>query len=282
MQDRHLSLWEWLVPFAFFFCASWVVWQMPAFFLDWLPYENDSLRGQVQAIFENYDIIALPGLAGGFIDIADMAALVLIPVLFVIGVRTVQRSSIESENWLSVDKASVFLGRVTMMMIVTLTCVMLYEVFVRYALERPTLWANETTLWIAGFVFLLAGLYAMQQRSHIRIVLLYDAVPRNLQRVFDVISVVMIIIFAAATVFGSYKFVFAQKLYKWELYGSAFNPPIPATLQPMVVIVISLVAAQAILNLIMDWNRDIAEMRTPEVDEDEVEALKKSLGGGTN
>jgi len=43
-----------------------------------------------------------------------------------------------------------------------------------------------------------------------------------------------------------------------------------------------LVAAQAILNLIMDWNRDIAEMRTPEVDEDEVEALKKSLGGGTN
>ena len=263
---------------AFFFCCAWVVWQLPAFILDWLPPENPSLLGQIEAIFERYDIVPMSGLFGGWIDIFDMGALVLIPILFVLGVRTVRRSHIEHENWLSVDKASVFIGRVAMMMILTLTCVMLYEVFVRYALERPTLWANETTLWIASFVFLLAGLYAMQQRSHIRIVLLYDASSRNLQRVFDVITTILIVVFAVATVFGSYKFVFVNKLYKWELYGSAFNPPIPATLQPMVIIVISLVALQAVVNLFSDWNLDPEKLRTPEVDEDEVEAIKKSLG----
>jgi TRAP-type mannitol/chloroaromatic compound transport system permease small subunit len=62
-----------------------------------------------------------------------------------------------------------FIGRVTMMLVVLLTTVMLYEVFLRYVLERPTLWANELSLWLAGFVFLMSGLYAMQQRSHIRI-----------------------------------------------------------------------------------------------------------------
>ncbi|MEP4197772.1 MAG: TRAP transporter small permease subunit [Aliishimia sp.] len=278
MQQRSISLWEWLVPMAFFFCISWVVWQLPAFILDWIPPANESLFGQIDAIFTNYDIIRLPSLFGGHIDILDMLALLLLPVLFVLGVRTVKRSSIESENWAPVDRASVFLGRVTMMMIIVLTCVMLYEVFVRYALERPTLWANETTLWIASFVFLLAGLYAMQQRSHIRIVLLYDAMPRNLQRAFDVASTFLIIVFAAATVFGSYKFVFVNKLYRWELYGSAFNPPIPATLQPMIIIIITLVALQAVANLITDWNRTPEDMRTPEVDLEEVEAIKKSLG----
>ena len=61
-----------------------------------------------------------------------------------------------------------------MMLILAMTGVMLYEVFLRYAIEAPTLWANELTLWIGGFVFLSSGLYAMQQRSHIRIFILYD------------------------------------------------------------------------------------------------------------
>ena len=82
----------------------------------------------------------------------------------------------------------------------------------------------------------------------------------------------------SALVFGSYKYVFYNKLYKWELYGSAFNPPIPATLQPMVLIVITLVAIQAVINLISDWNLDPEVLRTPEVDLDEIEAIKKSLG----
>ena len=51
----------------------------------------------------------------------------------------------------------------------------LFNRFLRYAVEAPTLWANELTLWIGGFVFLCSGLYGMQQRSHIRIFLLYDA-----------------------------------------------------------------------------------------------------------
>ena len=70
---------------------------------------------------------------------------------------------------------------------------MMYEVVLRYVFEAPTLWANELSLWIAGFIFLCAGLYAMQQRSHIRIFLLYDVCPRWLQRTFDCISTLLIV-----------------------------------------------------------------------------------------
>ena len=80
---------------------------------------------------------------------------------------------------------------------------MLYEVFLRYVVEAPTLWANELTLWIAGFVFLTSGFYAMQQRCHIRIFILYEIVPRWLQKVFDVISVALLVLFACGLVLAA-------------------------------------------------------------------------------
>jgi len=278
MEQKAGSLWEWVIPAAFFLCFGWFVWHIPAYILDWFPPASESLLNQVTALHLRNDMLpGLPGVFGGLMDIVDLIALAAMPVLIYLGVRTVRQSSIEFTSWRPIDKVSVFIGRVTMMMIVALTSVMLYEVFVRYVLERPTIWPNELTLWIAGFVFLLAGLYAMQQRSHIRIVLLYDAVPRNVQRVFDTISVVLTCVFAFALVFGSYKQVFVNKLYKWETFGTAFDPPIPATLQPMVLIVITLVALQAIINLISDWNADPADLMPDEI-EDEVETLKKTLG----
>ena len=79
---------------------------------------------------------------------------------------------------------------------------MMYEVILRYVFEKPTLWANELSLWMAGFVFILAGFYAMQQRSHIRIFLLYDMLPRNLQRTCDTISTFFILLFAFFLVYG--------------------------------------------------------------------------------
>ncbi|MEM9575388.1 MAG: TRAP transporter small permease [Pseudomonadota bacterium] len=277
MQKTSGSLIEWLVPLAFILCAGWVIWHIPAYILTWFPHENESMLGQVTAIFDRNDVTPNLTPLFGKIDIIDLLSLLAIPVLFVFGCKTVRRANMEFEGWRAVDRAAVFIGRVTMMMIILMTCVMLYEVFLRYVLERPTLWANELSLWMAGFIFLMAGLYAMQQRSHIRIFLLYDVVPRWLQRTFDCISTLLIVLFAFFLVYGSYKQVFENKLYKWETFGTAFDPPIPATLQPMILIVISLVAIQAILNLVSDWNAE-PEVHDDTPDDDEIEALKRAVG----
>jgi len=269
---------QWAIPVAFVATVSWLVWHLPAFLLDWIPYTSDSLRGQVEAIYLRADVTPdMAGIFGGHIDILDMLALIISPILLVIGAKTVIPHGIEFEGAGRVDRVALFIGRVTMMMIAIMTIVMLYEVFLRYVIEAPTEWANEMTLWFASFVFLTSGFYAMQQRSHIRIFLLYDAVPRWLQRVFDVISTLLIVLFAFFLVYGSYKQVFVNKLYKWELYGSAFNPPIPATLQPMVLVVITLVAIQAVLNLFSDWNK-APVIHTDEPDEEEIEMLKRAVG----
>lgn len=280
MERESGGLIEWLVPLAFIACTGWAVWHLPAYMLTFLPPQDPSLFDQVSSLFARNDITpGLPTLLGDFADIVDWIALALIPVFFIIGIKTVRRAPMEFESWRSVDRVSVFIGRVTMMLIVIMTSVMLYEVFLRYVLEKPTLWANELTLWIAGFVFLMAGLYAMQQRSHIRIFLLYDAMPRWIQRVFDCLSTLLIVLFAFFLVYGSYKQVFVNKLYRWETFGTAFDPPIPATLQPMIVIVVTLVAVQSVLNLISDWNAEpVVHTAADDIDQDELETLKRNLG----
>ncbi|MEP4249884.1 TRAP transporter small permease subunit [Tateyamaria sp.] len=274
MEQKSGALIEWLMPLAFIFCAGWVTWHMPAFILDWGG-ESQQLSEQ----FKRLDVAPnLPVVMGQYIDILDLLALIGVLVFAVIGVLTVRRAPMEFERWSNLDKLSVFIGRVTMLLVVLLTSVMLYEVFVRYLLNAGTLWANELSLWLASFVFLCAGLYAMQQRSHIRIFLIYDLMPRFFQRVCDCISTLLIVSFAFFLVYGGYGEAFA-KFGRWETFGTAFDPPIPATIKPMVLFIVSLVAAQAVLNLITDWNDEpVVHSAADDIDADEIERLKKTVG----
>ncbi|MBM7066834.1 TRAP transporter small permease subunit [Actibacterium sp. 188UL27-1] len=265
---------EWLVPLAFIFCAGWLIWHMPAFILDWGGHGD-----QLAAHFARVDVApGLPVVLGSHIDILDLLSLIMIPVLAVLGVMTVRRAPMEFEAWGPLDRLSVFIGRVTMMLVVVLVSVMLYEVFNRYVLNAGTLWANEMSLWLAGFIFLCSGLYAMQQRSHIRIFLLYDVLPRWLQKVCDTISTLLIVLFAFFLFYGGYGEAF-QKFGRWELYGSAFNPPIPATVKPTVLFIVAMVAVQAVINLISDWNAEpVIHTAADDIDEDELRRLKKAVG----
>ncbi|MFT5111095.1 MAG: TRAP-type C4-dicarboxylate transport system permease small subunit [Parasphingorhabdus sp.] len=280
MKDESGSPIEWLLPFAFIFCAGWATWHTPAYILDFITPTSQSLLDQISELHQRKDITPdLPGLFGGFADPIDWAVLILMPIIFVFGIRGVRCAAMEYPHWRPIDRVALFVGRITMILIISMTSIMLYEVFLRYVFEAPTLWANELTLWIAGYVFLLSGFYAMQQRCHIRIFLLYDMVPRWLQHLFDIISVTLLWIFAFFLIYGSYKQVFIVKFYKWEMFGTAFDPPIPATVQPMILIMVALISIQAAVNLISDWNIEPGEhTKADDLDKEELEQIKRSVG----
>ena len=278
-EQTGTSILEWIVPLLFVICGAWVIWHVPAFTLDWAPPDTESAFDRLSAQFKRNDVTPdLAGVFGGFIDPVDLVCFLGIPVFAVIGIMVVRRAPMEQYDWNLMDRISVFLGRVTMMLIAILLSVMLYEVILRYVFEAPTLWANELSLWLAGFVFLFAGLYAMQQRSHIRIFLLYDVLPRGLQRTCDVISTVLIGGFVVGLIWGGYGEA-SQQFYRWETLGTAFDPPIPATLTPAVLIVVTLVWLQAISNLIRDWNEEPhVHTAADDIDQRELEELKRKIG----
>ena len=167
-------------------------------------------------------------------------------------------------------------SRVAMILPGLIVIIMMYEVFMRYVLELPTNWVNEMSLWMGGWVYLLAGIYAMQQRSHIRITMLYDVVPRWLRKFFDVLSTVLIILWVAATIWGGFNEAW-EALITWERFDSAWAPPIPAITQPLVLLITLIVGIQAVSNLIMDWNEEGDGMEVDEM-QAEIEELKRAQG----
>ncbi|MCK0166284.1 TRAP transporter small permease subunit [Jannaschia sp. S6380] len=254
---------EILVPLAFTICFAWMTWNGPAF----LMFFREA-GPAVDALARRY----------GSINILDWLSVLGVVVFFVLGVMTVRRAPAEWEDWGIFDRISVFIGRVTMLLIVILVSVMVYEVLARYVFEKPTIWANEMSLWLAGFVFVLAGLYAMQQRSHIRIFILYDMMPRAVQRLCDTISTLLICLFAFALFYGAWGEA-SQKFLRWETFGTAFDPPIPATLKPMILLVVTLVAIQAVANLIRDWNAEpVIHTAADDIDQEELERLRRQIG----
>ena len=69
-----------------------------------------------------------------------------------------------------------------MFVVAVIMSIMLFEVVMRYVFARPTIWVEELSRWLGGVIFLVAGLYAMQQRTHIRVTIVYDIIGRNAQR----------------------------------------------------------------------------------------------------
>lgn len=248
---------ELLWPLVFLFSAGYLAWYTPRLIV---------MFGAAS------DAMVLRFPSAGLPEFVALAAFILSTVM---GTLTIRPTAQEGTNAGILDRLSLFMGRVTMLLIVSLVLVMFYEVIARYVFEHPTLWANELSLWMAGGIFLFSGLYAMQQRSHIRIYLLYDMMPRNVQRLCDTFSTLLIAGFAFIMVWGSYNEA-RDKFMRWETFGTAFDPPIPATLKPLIIVFICLVALQAIVNLINDWGKD-KEVHAV-VDEDEIQEFVQEMG----
>ena len=152
------------------------------------------------------------------------------------------------------ERVSLEISRVAMWMTAAIVAVMIYEVVSRYVFEKPTLWANELSLWIAGILYLFAGLCAMRERAHIRVTVLYDLLPKNGRRALDALGTLVVVAFAAGLVFGAWKSV-SGTLLRWEKFGTAWDPPIPATVKPLILLATALIALQAVSNFIADFNK---------------------------
>jgi C4-dicarboxylate transporter, DctQ subunit len=134
--------------------------------------------------------------------------------------------------------------------------ILLLEVFLRYALNRPTIWAHETTVFLCGSAFVFGGLFCTCRNTHIRVVLLYDLFPPRIRRIADVlISLVSALasgFFAYAAFHMVSRAVFAPSgAIRLETTGSAWSPPTPALIKIFVFITMVLLVVQFV---ILAWN----------------------------
>ena len=158
----------------------------------------------------------------------------------------------EGERYTPLDRVVTAISRVTMFLIFAGVLVTFYEVVMRRVFDSPTLWVNELVLWMGSIVYMAAGAFTMQRRAHIRITAVYDIVPKHIRRAFDYTALFVLTVYATLMIVGGLDVAW-KALITWERFGTIFDPPIPATIKPLVLIVTALVAAQSLNNILVDW-----------------------------
>jgi TRAP-type mannitol/chloroaromatic compound transport system permease small subunit len=85
----------------------------------------------------------------------------------------------------AVESLNIWIGRAFGWCILILTLSVAYEVFVRYVLNAPTVWAFDMMVQMYGALFLMAGPYALAQDSHVRADVIYRLLPPRWQGRID-------------------------------------------------------------------------------------------------
>jgi TRAP-type mannitol/chloroaromatic compound transport system permease small subunit len=86
---------------------------------------------------------------------------------------------------LLVDELSTFVGRAFSWLVVGLTLMISWEVFSRYALDRPHSWVLDGMVMQYGALFMMSGAYTLAKKGHVRGDVLYGFFAPRVQAGLD-------------------------------------------------------------------------------------------------
>lgn len=134
-----------------------------------------------------------------------------------------------------------------------------YEVVMRYAFNRPSIWAYDLSYMIGGSFFVLGIAYALLTQAHVRVDVLYLHWSKKTQALIDVVLSLLLFF----PTFG----VLVYKLIPWVIRswerqekasGSFWLPPI-YPLKTIILIAVVLLILQGISELCKDINKLLAK-----------------------
>ncbi|HVL09818.1 MAG TPA: TRAP transporter small permease subunit, partial [Burkholderiaceae bacterium] len=128
---------------------------------------------------------------------------------------------------LFIDAISTFVGKIFAWLIVSLTLMISYEVFSRYALGEPHAWVFDVSNMMYGTLFMMAGAYTLAKKGHVRGDILYGFLTPRVQASIDlVLYIVFFIPGVIALVWAGWEF-FGDSLAQNERSSiAADGPPI--------------------------------------------------------
>lgn len=135
------------------------------------------------------------------------------------------------ETWIRrIDTFSQSVGHAFSWCVLVLTASTCYEVFMRYVLNAPTVWAFDISYMMYGALFMMSGAYAMSRNAHVRGDFLYRKwAPRTQAR----LDLLLYFIFFFPAVFAM---VFTGALYSFEstrILESSVNSPAGVPVWPL-------------------------------------------------
>ncbi len=128
---------------------------------------------------------------------------------------------------LFIDKLSTWVGQAFSWFIVGLTLLISWEVFSRYALDKPHAWAFDAMIMMYGTLFMMAGAYTLAKNGHVRGDVLYGFFQPRTQATIDLILyIVFFIPGISALVYAGYYYAAESWAINEHSNITAEGPPI--------------------------------------------------------
>jgi TRAP-type C4-dicarboxylate transport system permease small subunit len=109
----------------------------------------------------------------------------------------------------AVERCNLALGMVSGLGILLMGLILTYEVFCRYVFNAPTIWAQETSIYLYMWTMLAAASYTLQTRKHVHVDLVVDRLPARPRLVLEAVTSTVGAVFCAVVSVQAYEMIAA-------------------------------------------------------------------------
>ena len=114
-----------------------------------------------------------------------------------------------------IDSLSAGVGKSFAWCILILTFSTCYEVFVRYVLNAPTVWAFDMSVQMYGALFMMTGAYALSQDAHVRGDVIYRLLPIKVRASID-LTLYILFLGPGVSALIYYGYIFADESWVYK------------------------------------------------------------------
>ncbi len=125
----------------------------------------------------------------------------------------------------SVNKLNDWVGRIVGYLVYPIMFILVFEVVMRYAFHRPTIWAHETSCMLYGAHFLLGGAYALGKDAFVNVEVFYQSFRPRVKAIVDLFTWTMFYAFVGTLLWKSIPWAYAS-LRVGEYSESVWGPPL--------------------------------------------------------
>lgn len=92
----------------------------------------------------------------------------------------------------TLDNTSIIFGKAAAWLCIPMIYSLIHEVFMRYCLTQPTIWANDLSVMLFGVMFMLASPWCLRDGGHVRTDFFYHNWSVKSKAFFDILHYVIL------------------------------------------------------------------------------------------
>ena len=124
-----------------------------------------------------------------------------------------------------IDSLNDRLGWVFAFLLVPMGLIVIVDVTFRYLLNRPSMWAYETSMFIYGGYIVLAGAYTLLHNGHVNVDIVYGNLSPRVKAILDVLTAAFFFLF----MWYLLTYSLDQTISSWQMRettNTPWHPPI--------------------------------------------------------